>query len=136
MKPEDPRKKGSGVFFGHRHSATDHRATEKDSRPLFPGRRSVLPPAGTAIAQRQNLRVGPVFAWAHGEIGEMVIRQCSQIGCVNRSRVRESSALVLGRWHLTRAGEDFGGSFSVMFRLVDRRVLKVYDHTSVMGGYK
>ena len=49
VKPEDPRKKGSGVFFGRTVVRCRMTMPEKDSRPLFPGRRAVLPPAGTTI---------------------------------------------------------------------------------------
>jgi len=42
----------------------------------------------------------------------------------------QTAALVLGRWHLSRAGEDLEGNFSLVFRLIDGRWLIVHDHTS------
>ena len=42
----------------------------------------------------------------------------------------QTAALVLGRWHLSRAGEDLEGNFSLVFRQIDGRWLIVHDHTS------
>jgi beta-aspartyl-peptidase (threonine type) len=43
-----------------------------------------------------------------------------------------SAALVLGRWHLSRAGDDLEGNFSLVFRRIDGRWVIVHDHTSVL----
>ena len=42
------------------------------------------------------------------------------------------AALVLGRWHLLRAGEELDGNFSLVFRLIDGRWQIVHDHTSLL----
>lgn len=42
------------------------------------------------------------------------------------------AALVLGRWHLTRAPDSIGGNFSVLFRRIAGRWVIVHDHTSVL----
>jgi len=46
----------------------------------------------------------------------------------------ESSAWVLGRWALDRAGEDLGGVFTLVFRRFGDRWLIVHDHTSSGSG--
>ncbi|MBU0640311.1 MAG: nuclear transport factor 2 family protein [Planctomycetes bacterium] len=42
-----------------------------------------------------------------------------------------AAALLLGRWHLTRA-DPVGGNFSLVFQRIDDRWVIVHDHTSVL----
>ncbi|MDP6555441.1 MAG: nuclear transport factor 2 family protein [Pirellulaceae bacterium] len=42
----------------------------------------------------------------------------------------DSTALVLGQWHLKRDTENIGGNFSLVFRRIDARWLIIHDHTS------
>jgi len=41
-------------------------------------------------------------------------------------------ALVLGRWHVDRAGGPLEGNFSLVLRRIDDRWLIIHDHTSLM----
>ncbi len=43
----------------------------------------------------------------------------------------DSAALVLGRWHLRRAGDEPHGNFSLIFRRIDGQWRIVHDHTSL-----
>jgi beta-aspartyl-peptidase (threonine type) len=45
--------------------------------------------------------------------------------------LESTAALVLGRWHLSRVGEEVEGNFSLVFRLIDGRWKIVHDHTSM-----
>jgi len=42
----------------------------------------------------------------------------------------EDSALVLGKWHLTRSGGDVGGVFTLVFRHFAEGWRIIHDHTS------
>jgi beta-aspartyl-peptidase (threonine type) len=42
----------------------------------------------------------------------------------------DSSALVLGHWHLARDSDNLGGNFSLVFRRLDGRWLIIHDHSS------
>ena len=46
------------------------------------------------------------------------------------------AALVLGKWHVTRKHDDFGGNFTLLFRKIDKRWLIVHDHTSLLEKEK
>ena len=44
--------------------------------------------------------------------------------------LEEHSALVLGRWQLTRKESPVGGNFTLVMRRIDGRWLIIHDHTS------
>lgn len=46
------------------------------------------------------------------------------------------SALVLGRWHVKRKSDEFGGNFTLLFRKIEKRWLIVHDHTSLLPAEK
>jgi len=46
----------------------------------------------------------------------------------------DSTALVLGQWHLERAAKNIGGNFSLVFRRLDARWLIIHDHTSSLDA--
>jgi ketosteroid isomerase-like protein len=45
-----------------------------------------------------------------------------------------TAGLVLGRWHLTRSGQDLEGNFSLVFRRIGGCWQIVHDHTSRVLG--
>jgi uncharacterized protein (TIGR02246 family) len=47
------------------------------------------------------------------------------------SVLEETSAMVLGRWHLKRADDELEGNFSLVFRQIDGRWVIVHDHSSL-----
>ena len=46
------------------------------------------------------------------------------------------AALVLGKWHLKRKSDEFGGNFTLLIRKIDNRWLIVHDHTSLLESKK
>ncbi|MFT5528058.1 MAG: ketosteroid isomerase-like protein [Pirellulaceae bacterium] len=52
-------------------------------------------------------------------------------GNLEVSVLEETSAMVLGRWHLKRKDDELGGNFSLVFRQIDGQWVIVHDHSSL-----